>query len=198
MSLSSLLQTYANANFKYYFKFGFIIAGLISLVIGIFNYKANYIGLIFGYILISIAIISVLIDIITNKTSINLPLRIMNAIPFIIMLISIIWLFFILGYHQDKIDGLYTPMQYYDKNSNAVLTLFLIIIIYSQAVSGNFNTPDNWPILDADVPFVLLFFALWFFGYIVIIRDILTFNITDERNEYYTTLEEIDATNEPT
>ncbi|MEI6288595.1 MAG: hypothetical protein WCP18_03395, partial [bacterium] len=95
MQLSSLLQT--SANFKYYFKFGFIIAGLISLIIGIFNYKANYIGIIFGYILISIAIISVLIDIITNKTSINLPLKIMNAVPFIIMLISIIWLFFILG-----------------------------------------------------------------------------------------------------
>ena len=179
------------ANFKYYIKFGFIITGLISLIIGIFNYKANYIGLIFGYSLISMAIISVLYDIITNKTAgVNLPLKIMNAVPFIIMLISIIWLFFILGYYQDKINGLYTPMQYYDKNSNAVLTLILIIIIYSQAVSGNFNIPDNWPILDVDVPFVLLFFALWFFGYIVIIRDILKFNITDERNEYYTTLEE--------
>ena len=198
--MQSLYSTFllTSAKVKYYGNFGLIITGLISLIIGIFNYKANYVGLIVGYICISIAIMCVLYEIITNKTSINIPLKIMNAVPFIIMLISIIWLFFILGYHQDKIDGLYTPMQYYDKNSNAVLTLFLIIIIYSQAVSGNFNTPDNSPILEVDVPFVLLFFALWFFGYIVIIRDILTFNITDERNEYYTTLEEIDATNEPT
>lgn len=185
-----------STNFKYFWNFGLIITGLISLIIGIFNYKVNYIGLILGYSLISIAIISVLLFILTNKISNNIPLKFMNAVPFIIMLISIIYLITILTHNKDKIDGLYTPMQYYDKNSSAVLTLILIIIIYSTSVSGNFNTPDNWPILDVDVPFVLLFFALWFFGYVVIIRDILLFNITDERNEYYTTLEEIDATNE--
>ena len=177
----------------------FIIAGLISLVIGIVNYKSNFPGLMTGYILISIAIVGVLMGIILNSTDLNstTALKIMNACPFIIMLISIIYLITILTHNQDKIDNLFPPMQYYDKNSNAVLTLILIIIIYSTSVSGKINS-DNWPILEVDVPFVLLFFALWFFGYVVIIRDILLFNMTDDRNEYYTTLEEIDATNEPT
>ena len=80
------------ANFIYYLKYGFIIGGLISLIIGIFNYKSNYVGLIVGYICISIAIMSVLYDIGTNKTSSNIPLKFMNACPFIVMLISIIYL----------------------------------------------------------------------------------------------------------
>ena len=71
-------------------NFGLIITGLISLIIGIFNYKVNYIGLILGYILISIAIISVLLFILINNISNNTPLKFMNAVPFIIMLISII------------------------------------------------------------------------------------------------------------
>ena len=171
-----------------------IIAGLISLVIGIFNYKSNFPGLMTGYILISIAITSVLMFILNSPSSNSTTaLKIMNACPFIIMLISIIYLITILTHNQDKIDNLFPPMQYYDKNSNAVLTLILIIIIYSTSVSGKINS-DNWPILEVDVPFVLLFFALWFFGYVVIIRNILLFNMTDDRNEYYTTLEEIDAT----
>lgn len=121
-----------------------IIAGLISLVIGIFNYKSNFPGLMTGYILISIAITSVLMFILNSPSSNSTTaLKIMNACPFIIMLISIIYLITILTHNQDKIDNLFPPMQYYDKNSNAVLTLILIIIIYSTSVSGKINS-DNW------------------------------------------------------
>jgi hypothetical protein len=180
------------------FSIIFIITGLISLFIGIFNYKSNFIGLLTGYILILIAIMCVLFGFLNKSGDSTTALKIMNACPFIIMLMSIIYLITILTHNQDKIDNLFPPMHYYDKNSNAVLTLILIIIIYSTSVSGKFTESTTWPILDVDVPFVLLFFALWFFGYVVIIRDILLFNMTDDRNEYYTTLEEIDATNEST
>jgi hypothetical protein len=183
------------------FSIIFIITGLISLFIGIFNYKSNFIGLLTGYILILIAIMCVLIGLYNSgdSTTSASALKIMNVCPFIIMLISIIYLITILIHNRDKIDNLFPPMQYYDKNSNALLTLILIIIIYSTAIAkNNITSSTKTFILDVDVPFVLLFFALWFFGYVVIIRDILLFNTTDDRNEYYIKLQEVDTTNEQT
>ena len=89
-------------------------------------------------------------------------------------------------------------MQYYNKSSNALLTLLLIIIIYCSSLpnemySSNIISNDsNAPIMNVDIPFIILFFALWFFGYVVVIRDILKYNTTDDKNEYYITLTQTD------
>lgn len=182
---------------SYYFKSACTIGGILSLIIGVFDYKSNYKALLVGYAFITIVIVLILLDLyaagadsITNFGQVNAAMIWMNAFPFIIILISIICLFFILGQHGDKIDELYVSMKYYEKCSNALLTLIVIITIYSSAVVPLIikDNTFNWPILDVDIPFVLLFFALWFFGYVVVIRDILKYNTTDERNEYYMTL----------
>ena len=179
---------------SYYFKSACTIGGILSLIIGVFDYKSNYTALLVGYAFISIVIVNILLDLSVyfkyNTDQVNAALVWMNAFPFIIILISIICLFFILGQHSDQIDGLYVSMQYYEKCSNALLTLIVIITIYSSAIVPLIikNNVTDLPILDVDIPFVLLFFALWFFGYVVVIRDILKYNTTDERNEYYMTL----------
>lgn len=174
---------------SYYFKSACTIGGLLSLIIGVFDYKSNYKALLVGYAFITIVIVLILLDLFANfkNNYVNAALVWMNACPFIIILISIICLFFILGQHGDQIDELYVSMQYYEKCSNALLTLIVIITIYSSAVVPLIikDNVTNWPILNVDIPFVLLFFALWFFGYVVVIRDILKYNTTDERNEHY-------------
>ena len=176
---------------SYYLKSACIIGGILSLIIGVFDYKSNYTALLVGYAFISIVIVNILLDLFVYfknaADKVNIALVWMNAFPFIIILISIICLFFILGQHGDQIDGLYVSIKYYEKCSNALLTLIVIITIYSSAIVPLIikNNADNWPILDVDIPFVLLFFALWFFGYVVVIRDILKYNTTDERNEHY-------------
>jgi ABC-type dipeptide/oligopeptide/nickel transport system permease subunit len=184
-----------STSISYYFKSACTIGGILSLIIGVFDYKSNYTALLVGYAFIAIVIVTILLDLSAYfkfevDEKVNGALVCMNAFPFIIILISIICLFFILGQHSDQINGLYVSMQYYEKCSNALLTLIVIITIYSSAIVPLIikNNEKEWPILDVDIPFVLLFFALWFFGYVVVIRDILKYNTTDERNEYYMTL----------
>lgn len=172
---------------------GFMIGGIISLIVSIFDYKNNFTAALIGYFTIAILLIMLLMLIFTKYSTVNNALVWINAFPFIILLISIICLIIILIQYQSSIDGAYVSMQYYNKSSNALLTLFLIIIIYGSSLSNEMyksNPSSNAPIMDIDVPFIVLFFALWFFGYVVVIRDILKYNTTDDRNEYYITLTE--------
>ena len=180
---------------------GFMAGGIISLIISVFDYKNNYAAALTGYFIMAIILIMLLMLIFSKFNTVNKALVLMNAFPFIILLVSIICLISILLQHQSSIDELYVSMQYYSKSSNALLTLLLIIIIYGSSLSTEMyksnptNLPSNAPIMDVDIPFIVLFFALWFFGYVVVIRDILKYNTTDDRNEYYITLTE---ENEPT
>ena len=180
---------------------GFMIGGIISLIVSVFDYKNNYAAALTGYFIMAILLIALLMLIFSKYTTVNKALVLMNAFPFIILLVSIICLISILLQHQSSIDELYVSMQYYSKSSNALLTLLLIIIIYGSSLSNEMykstsaNMPSNALIMDVDIPFIILFFALWFFGYVVVIRDILKYNTTDDRNEYYITLTE---ENEPT
>jgi len=177
---------------------GFMIGGIISLIISVFDYKNNYAAALIGYFIMAIILIMLLMLIFSKYTTFNKALVLMNAFPFIILLVSIICLISILIQHQSSIDELYVSMQYYNKSSNALLTLLLIIIIYGSSLSNEMykstptNMPSYAPIMNVDIPFIILFFALWFFGYVVVIRDILKYNTTDDRNEYYITLTQTD------
>jgi len=174
----------------------FISGGIISLIVSVFDYKNNFAAALTGYFIMAILLIALLMLIFSKYTTVNKALVWMNAFPFIILLVSIICLISILLIHQSSIDELYVSMQYYSKSSNALLTLLLIIIIYGSSLSTEMyksnptNLSFNAPIMDVDIPFVILFFALWFFGYVVVISDILKYNTTDDRNEYYITLTE--------
>ena len=173
-----------------------IIGGIISLIVSVFDYKNNFAAALTGYFIMAILLIALLMLIFSKYSTVNKALVLMNAFPFIILLVSIICLIIILLQYQSSIDGAYVSMQYYSKSSNALLTLLLIIIIYGSSLSTEMyksnptNLPSNAPIMDVDIPFIILFFALWFFGYVVVIRDILKYNTTDDRNEYYITLTE--------
>jgi hypothetical protein len=175
---------------------GFMIGGIISLIVSVFDYKNNFTAALTGYFFMAILLIMLLTLIFTKYSTVNKALVWINAFPFIILLVSIICLIIILLQYQSSIDGAYVSMQYYSKSSNALLTLLLIIIIYGSSLSTEMyksnptNLPSNAPIMDVDIPFIVLFFALWFFGYVVVIRDILKYNTTDDRNEYYITLTE--------
>ena len=179
---------------------GFMIGGIISLIVSVFDYKNNFAAALTGYFIMAILLIALIMLIISKAykciKKVNEALVWINACPFIILLVSIICLIIILLQYQSSIDGAYVSMQYYSKSSNALLTLLLIIIIYGSSLSTEMyksnptNLPSNAPIMDVDIPFIVLFFALWFFGYVVVIRDILKYNTTDDRNEYYITLTE--------
>jgi hypothetical protein len=175
---------------------GFMIGGIISLIVSVFDYKNNFAAALTGYFIMAILLIMLLLLMSTKIKTVNNALILINACPFIILLVSIICLIIILLQYQSSIDGAYVSMQYYSKSSNALLTLLLIIIIYGSSLSTEMyksnptNLPSNAPIMDVDIPFIVLFFALWFFGYVVVIRDILKYNTTDDRNEYYITLTE--------
>lgn len=178
---------------------GFMIGGIISLIVSVFDYKNNFAAALTGYFIMAILLIALIMLIISKAykgIKVNEALVWINACPFIILLVSIICLIIILLQYQSSIDGAYVSMQYYSKSSNALLTLLLIIIIYGSSLSTEMyksnptNLPSNAPIMDVDIPFIVLFFALWFFGYVVVIRDILKYNTTDDRNEYYITLTE--------
>ena len=177
---------------------GFMIGGIISLIVSVFDYKNNFAAALTGYFIMAIILIMLLMLIFSKFNTVNKALVLMNAFPFIILLVSIICLISILIQYQSSIDELYVSMQYYNKSSNALLTLLLIIIIYCSSLpnemySSNIISNDsNAPIMNVDIPFIILFFALWFFGYVVVIRDILKYNTTDDKNEYYITLTQTD------
>ena len=77
---------------------------------------------------------SLLMLIFSKYTTVNKALVLMNAFPFIILLVSIICLISILLQHQSSIDELYVSMQYYSKSSNA---LFL----------GSMTLPRNFKVV---------------------------------------------------
>ena len=99
---------------------GFMIGGIISLIVSVFDYKNNYAAALTGYFIMAIILIMLLMLIFSKFNTVNKALVLMNAFPFIILLVSIICLISILLQHQSSIDELYVSMQYYSKSSNKI------------------------------------------------------------------------------
>ena len=66
---------------------GFMAGGIISLIISVFDYKNNYAAALTGYFIMAIILIMLLMLIFSKFNTVNKALVLMNAFPFIIILI---------------------------------------------------------------------------------------------------------------
>ena len=151
-----------------------IVGGLISIIISTFGCQLNFIGSLIGYILIGIAMLSIIIQMVTTTT-----ISLIKIIPFIIFTGSIIYLLSIIGTNDKIINNYTVSMDYYFWCGWALIILLFTFFIFFKEIGLENNSKSEY------IYYILIILSFCFFADVIIIKNILHNNTTDEKNTCY-------------
>jgi hypothetical protein len=141
---------------------GLILTAIITFIISFFTEgKAAYGAEITGYSILIIAVMMVVINLfvkILNRKSENKGTigeffnLFLITLPFILMLITLIFVFYLLIYFKDKImGGNLSPTFYSFNNINLLLVFIEIYILYTVLSEKNFENTGQFPKIKSNL-----------------------------------------------
>ena len=145
---------------------GFIVSSILSFLIAFFSEGiTSYGAYISGYLILIIAIMLIILTlfnkILNNTTqegtSFSSLMKVLStSIPFLIMLFTIAFLFYIMIIYKDRIiDNQISPSYYSFNNINIILLLIQIYLVYEIITSKEFETAGIFPKLTANIVVLL-------------------------------------------
>ena len=159
------------------------IAGLICIVVSVTKTgNINYGFSLAGYISILICILFIIYSYI-RTTNRNTVMLFFNISPFIVIFFTIIMIITTITKYGEHIINNTASLEYYKNSASDFFTLLIIVILYLYGMNTN-DKDENiyYPMFkDDDIPYAMIFFAIWFFAYGIIMNDILKYYSTDDQ-----------------